>query len=71
MSDPTKYYRYDFVKSGNYREFTIDGREANLSPYREYNHGDRVTIITELSWFTGKVKLSNYRPEEAVRTPKV
>jgi hypothetical protein len=28
------------------------------------------TIITELSWFTGKVKLSNYRPEQAVRTPR-
>jgi len=40
MSGPTKYYGYDFVKNGTYREFTIDGQEANLSPYREYNHGD-------------------------------
>jgi hypothetical protein len=70
MSYPAIYCGYDFVKSGTYRGFTIDGQEANLSSYREYNHGDRVIIITELSWFTGKVKLSNYRPGQAVRTPR-
>jgi hypothetical protein len=70
MSDPTKYYGYDFVKIGTYRGFTIDGQEANLYPYREYKHGDSVTVITELSWFTGKVKLTNYRPGQALRTTR-
>jgi len=45
MSEPTKYYGYDFLKSGTYRGFTIDGQDENISPYREYNHGDRITLI--------------------------
>jgi len=53
MSDPAKYYGHDLGKGGTYKGFTIDGQESNLSPYREYNHGDRVTILTEISWFTG------------------
>jgi len=70
MGDPTKYYGYDFVKSGTYSGLAINDQETNFSPYREYIHDDRVTIITELSWFTGKIKLSNYSPGEAVRSPR-
>jgi hypothetical protein len=52
MSYPTKHYGYDLVQSDTYRGFTIDGQEANPTPCGEYNHGDRLSIITELSRLT-------------------